>query len=158
MSAAEKKQQVVDEIHRTARRNFQRRRTIIKGLDESQQADLMELQKFSKENKGYRYILVVIDCFSKYTWTRPLKNKTGEEVSKAMASIFTDSKRVPANLHTDMGKEFFNSHFSSLMKTYGINHYSTYSTKKAAIAERVIRTLKSKLYKVFSLQLDWSHT
>ncbi|KAJ8950050.1 hypothetical protein NQ314_008056 [Rhamnusium bicolor] len=51
----------------------------------------------------------------------------------------------------DQGTEFYNVHFKNLMKKYKVNHYSTYSTKKAAIVERVIRTLKERLYKYFSL-------
>lgn len=145
------KLQVVKELHKQARKNFKRRRTIIKGFDDLWQTDLAEFGPYARENKGYKYILLVIDCFSKYLWTRPLKNKTGPEVTAAMTNIFKEG-RIPKNIQSDDGKEYYNQHFQKLMKKHGINHYSTYSTKKAAIVERVIRTLKSKLYKTFSLQ------
>lgn len=145
------KEQVVLELHKPARRNFKRRHTLIKGFDDLWQADLMELLPYAKINKGYKYVLVVIDCYSKFVWTRPLKSKTGPETSKAVEDIFKQG-RVPKNLQTDRGKEFYNVHWSKIMNAYRVNHYSTYSVKKAAIAERVIRTLKTLLYRAFSLR------
>lgn len=145
------KEQVVSELHKPARKNFKRRRIVIKGLDDLWQADLAEMQQHAKENNKFRYILVVIDCFSKFVWAKPLKDKTGLEVTETMDAIFTESKRSCRNLNTDQGTEFYNVSFKKLMKKYNINHYSTYTVKKAAIVERVIRTLKEKLYKYFSL-------
>lgn len=143
------KQQLVDELHRSARRNFPRRRTVIKGINETWQADLVEMIPYAKQNKNFKYILTVIDVFSKFAWAVPVKNKTGLVVTQAMEKIITPGS-APKNLHTDMGKEFFNSNFQKIMQLYKINHYSTYSTKKAAIAERFNRTLKNKMWKRFS--------
>lgn len=154
---SEEKKRIVHELHKPARKNFNRRHTIIKGFGDLFQVDLAEMQNYAKQNKGYRYILVVIDCYSKYVWTKPLKNKTGLEVSKAMKSVLTREGYSPRNLQSDHGTEMYNSHFKKLMREHSINHYSTYSTKKAAIVERVIRTLKSIIYKEFSLsgKHDW---
>lgn len=96
-------------------------------------------------------MLIVIDSYSKYLWIKPLKNKTAKIVASNFEDILTSSKRIPTNLQTDDGLEYKNSIFSALMKRYGINHYSTYSVKKAAMAERVIRTIKQKLFQQFSL-------
>lgn len=142
---------VVSELHKPARRNFQRRTTVIKGIDDLWQADLIDMQKYNTENKGMKYILVVIDTFSKFAWAVPVKTKSKEDIQKAMKTILLKSTRYPKNLQTDLGKEFYNTLFNNLMQKFGINHYSTFSTKKAAIVERLIRTLKSKLYKHFSL-------
>src|SRR5437588_10480437 len=68
-----------------------------------------------------------------------------------MSLIFKEG-RIPKNIHSDDGKEFFNQCFKKFMEKHKINHYSTYSTKKAAIAERVIRTIKAKLYQEFSFR------
>lgn len=144
------KQQVVDEIHKGARKNFNRRCVILKGIDDLWQGDLIDMQKHAKDNKGFKYILVVIDAFSKYAWCVPVKSKTKLEITHAFESILKRG-RIPSNLQTDFGKEFYNDLFQLLMKTYKINHYSTYSTKKASIVERLIRTIKNKLYKYFSL-------
>lgn len=144
------KQGVVNELHKPARKNFIRRSYVMKGKDDTFQADLVEMIPYATVNRNFRYILCVIDTFSKYAWTMPLKNKTGEEVTKAMREIFEKDKRIPKNLHTDQGKEFYNSKFQALMKTYRINHYSTFSKMKASIVERFNRTLLSNLWKMFS--------
>lgn len=148
------KRAIVDEIHRSARKNFPRRSVIIRGFDDLWQADLAEFIPYSKYNRGYKYILLVIDCYSKFLWTYPLKSKTGIEVSVAMSSILMN-KRKPKNLQTDEGKEFYNKHFTQVMKSNNINHYSTYSIKKASIVERVIRTFKNILYKEFSYRAKY---
>lgn len=141
---------VVEEIHQQARRNYSRRKVEVKGLGETYQADLVEMIPYADENKGYKYLLNVIDIFSKYAYSVPLKSKTGVEVSSAMESIL--KKKSPRNLHVDMGKEFYNKHFENLMKRYKINMYSTYTGLKASICERFNRTLKNFMWKKFSLQ------
>lgn len=145
------KQQIVNEIHKAARRNFPRRSVILKGIHDLWQADLMDMQNLKKYNKGYNFILVVIDCFSKFAWAEPLKSKNKFDVSRAFEHILFNSRNNPANLQTDMGTEFYNITFQTLIKKHKINHYSSFSTKKASIVERLIRTLKNKLYKYFSL-------
>lgn len=146
------KRDLINEIHAPVRRNFPRRKVIIKGLQDLFQADLVEMIPYSTENKGYKYILVVINTFSKFAWTKPLKTKTGSEVSEQMNKIFLEKKQnIPKNLQTDMGKEFYSAPFQSLMKRYGINHYSTYSNLKSSIVERLNRTLKERIWKEFSM-------
>lgn len=145
------KQQIVNELHKAARRNFVRRSVILKGIDDLWQADLIDMQNLKKFNKGYNYILVVIDCFSKYTWTEPIKSKSKLDVTRAFERILTTNNRKPDHLQTDSGTEFYNVTFQKLMKSYNINHYSSFSTKKASIVERVIKTIKNNMYKYFSL-------
>jgi len=147
----EEKIKIVEELHKPARRNFKRRPIIIRHYGEIWACDLLEMQSYASSNKNYRYILVVIDSYSKFLWTRPLKNKTALEVSKAMQSIISKANYSPKHINSDQGSEFYNKLFKKLMKKYDINHYSTYSTKKAAIAERVIRTLKNLIYKKISI-------
>lgn len=142
------KANVVDEICKNARINYPRRRVVIKDIDDLWQADLIDMQKISKCNNGYKYILTVIDCFTKFAWALGLKQKNKEHVCKAFKKIL-QSGRTPKNLQTDFGKEFYNNQFKNIVEKYNINHYSTYSTKKASIVERFIRTLKGKLYKQF---------
>lgn len=145
------KRDIILELHKPVRKTFPRRHVIVKGLDDLWQADLAEFTQYARHNRGHKYILVVIDCFSKYLWTKPLKTKTAIEVSGAMRAILQQQQRKPKNIQTDAGKEFYNRQFDDLMKSYGIHHYSTYSTMKAAIVERVIRTVKEKLYREFSM-------
>ncbi|CAK1580905.1 unnamed protein product [Parnassius mnemosyne] len=112
------------------------------------------MQSVSKENKNFRFILTVIDTFSKYAWAFPIKTKSKEDVCYNFMKLL--KTRKPKNLQTDNGTEFYNDKFKKNMNSYNINHYSTFSTKKASIVERFIRTLKSKLYKAFSLQGDYN--
>lgn len=144
------KRDLVNELHKQARKNFNRRRVVMKGIDDLWQADLVEMGNYSKSNKNYRYLLNIIDTFSKFAWAVALKNKTALEVAKAMDSILKLG-RVPKNLQTDDGKEFFNKYFENLMQKYSINHYSTCSRMKASIIERFNRTLKGMMWKEFSL-------
>lgn len=146
------KSQIVSELHRNARKNFPRRRVIMRGVNDLLQADLVEMIPYAKVNGGNKYLLTVIDTFSKYAWAIPLKSKKGIEVTKAFRVILRDLRTPPKNLQTDDGREFFNDVFKELMTKLKINHYSTYSKMKASIVERFNRTLKSKMWKQFSNQ------
>lgn len=146
------KRDVVDELHRPARKTFKRRRVVLKGIRDLFQADLVEMIPYAKVNKGYKYILIVINAFSKYVWAFAIKRKTGKDVTDAIGQIFVQRKNVPKHLQTDNGKEFYNKTFRELMQRYNINHYSTYSTLKSSIVERSNRTLKNKMWKEFSMQ------
>lgn len=146
------KLQVVNELHRDVRRHFERRKTQMRGIADTIQADLVEMIPHASQNRNMKYILTAIDIFSKMAYARPVKNKTGVEVAKALKSIFDEINRPIKNLHVDMGKEFYNETVTQLLNRYKINRYSTYSTKKAAIAERFNRTLKKMMWKRFSMQ------
>ena len=100
-------------------------------------------------NKGYRYLLTVVDVFSKYAWVRPLKDKTGGAVVKAFRSIF-DEGRKPLRLQTDDGKEFYNKVVQELLRKSNVHHFSTSGDAKASVVERFNRTLKSRMYRYFT--------
>jgi len=144
--------QIVSELHKPARKNFARRCVKIKGLDDLWQADLVEMIPYANENNGYKYLLTIIDTFSKFTWVEPLKKKESKIIVDAFKKVFSQNKRMPKNLQTDMGTEFFNKDFNKLMKQKNINHYSSFSPLKASIIERFNRTLKEHMWKMFSLQ------
>lgn len=147
------KQILVDELHRQARKTFQRRRYIQKGILDTWQIDLVEMIPYAKYNRGYKYMLTVIDIFSKYAYALPIKSKTGIEISKALKDVIKLNKnKSPKNIHSDQGKEFCNVHFKKLMKEFNINHYYTFSNMKASIVERFNRNLKNKMWKQFSMQ------
>lgn len=146
-----KKVTIAEELHRPARRNFTRRHVDIRGLDETWQADLVDMTKYAHVNKGFKYLLTVIDIFSKYAWAIPTKSKSGPDVTSAMKLVLKEG-RTPKKLHVDQGKEFYNKDFEALMKQYGIKMYSTFSNVKASICERFNRTLKTKMWKMFSVQ------
>ena len=145
---------IANELHRPARKIFPRRSVITRFIDDLWQADLMDMQSHSKKNYGFKYILVVIDTYSKYVWVESLKNKTGKECTRGMFNIL--KKANPKLLQTDNGTEFYNIQFQDLMKKYKIRHYSSYSVIKCSIGERVIQTLKNKIYKHFTATGAWT--
>lgn len=137
---------VAQELHAPARRRYPRRRVVIKGFNDLFQADLVDMNNYP--DKGFKYILTVIDCYSKYLWAVPVKTKNGSDVTAAMTGVLRE--RAPKNLQTDRGTEFYNSQFKALMRRHNINHYSTYSNLKASIVERVNRTLKEIMWRDFT--------
>lgn len=136
-------------LHKPVRRKFNRRRTIVSGLNDQFQADLVEMQDFKKENKQFAYILTVIDVFSKFAWAIPLKTKKGKDVAMALSQVLEESSCRA--LQTDKGKEFYNSEVQTLLKKHSVHHFSTNNEDiKASIIERWNRTLKTKLYRWFT--------
>ena len=133
------------------KRKFTRRRVIVNHIDEIWAADLVEMQQFSRWNKGYKYLLMVIDVFSKYGWIIPLKDKKGESVTIAFKSIFKEGRR-PQYLWVDKGKEFYNKHLKDLLEKNRILLYSTENEEKSSVVERWNRTIKSKMWKQFTVQ------
>ena len=83
-----------EELHKSKPKSFSRRKIIINYINEIFAADLVEMQKFAKMNKGYRYLLTCIDIFSKYSWVIPLKDKKGINVKNALQKIFKERKRI----------------------------------------------------------------
>ena len=88
-----------------------RRKVITKGIDDVWSCDLMEMQEWSRDNKGFRYMLNVINVLSKYAWSVPLKDKSGKTVLDAFKKIIIKSGRICKHMWVDQGKEFYNKHF-----------------------------------------------
>ena len=136
-------------LHKPARRRFPRNKVIAEFPNEQFQADLVDMQEFSRNNNGNKYILTVIDVFSKYAWAIPLKDKTGREVKKALEKIFNE--RQPLKLQTDRGLEFENQHVKNMLKIRKIHYFTSQNSDiKCAVVERFNRTLKGKMFKYFS--------
>ena len=110
-------------------------------------ADLADMQLISKFNKEFRFLLYVIDIFSKYAWVVPLKDKKGVSIVNAFQKILDDSNRKPNKIWVDKGSEFYNNSFKKWLKDSDIEMYSIHNEGKPVVAERFIRTLKTKIYK-----------
>ena len=145
-------QQLADELHKPIRRNFKKRRVIVNHIDDIWCSDLVEMQQFSRWNKGYRYLLMVLDVFSKYGWILPLKDKKGETVMNAFKTIFKKSGRIPKYLWVDNGKEYYNQHVKALLEKHNIKMYSTENEEKSSVCERWNRTIKTRMWKQFTVQ------
>ena len=110
-------------------------------------ADLADMQLISKFNKGFRFLLCVIDIFSKYAWVVTLKDKKGVSIVNAFQSILDDSKRKPNKIWVDKESEFYNRSMKSWLQDNDIVLYSTHIEGKSVVVERFIKTLKNKSYK-----------
>lgn len=126
------KEDIVDELHKNARVHYRRRHVLMLDIDNHWQADLADVSSIARYNRKHNFILTVIDTFSKFAFARKLKTKHGDEVTRAMQSIFDESNRVCEILESDRGKEFYNKHFQKLLREKNIRHYSTYSDMKAS--------------------------
>ena len=104
------------------------------------------MQEWKNVNEGYRYNLNVINCFSKYAWSEPLKNKKGETVSDAFKYIVKISDRKPAYIWVGEGKEFYKKDMTAWLKAEKMTRYSTHGEHKSAIAVRFNRTLKEMMW------------
>jgi transposase InsO family protein len=144
-----KKLLLAKELHKPVRKRFEKRSIITKVIDDLWAADLIDMKKFSKENRGYMYILNVIDTFSKFAWVISIKSKDGVTVSKTFEKIIKSAKsqhhKPPNLLHTDKGTEFENRHFKNHFDTFKIRMYHTQNLEKSSIVERLNRTLNNKL-------------
>ena len=127
----------IDEIYtKPPRKNYETNKFVYKGIDDTWSSDLVVMTNHNVENnKGYKYILVTIDNFSKFLWTIPLKTKIAQNITNEFQNMIKTSKRTPKNLHTDRGTEYYNKNFNTLLKLNNINHYSTYDEKGSAISE-----------------------
>ena len=138
-------------LHRPVKRKFRRRRVYAKHVNDVIQADLLDLQSLAKFNDGYRFVLVVIDVFGKKGYGQPIRSKSAKHVTPSLESILDRLFPAPNFCQTDRGVEFLNHDVQTLFRERNIKHYWTMNDEiKAAVVERWIRTLKSKMYKYFT--------
>jgi len=140
--------QEAKELHKPIIRKFKRRKVIVHKIDEIWSADLVDMQQFSRQNQGFKYLLTVIDIYSKFAWTVPLKTKTGKEMIESFSKLI--KHRKPNKLWTDAGKEFVNKEFKKFLTDNEIELYQTYNEGKAVVIERFNRTLKEKMWRYFT--------
>ena len=133
-------------LNKGVKQTFQRGRVIVGGIDDQFDADLASFMSYADENDGYRYLLVVIDVFSRYAWVEPIKDKTSAEMIRGFEKILSEG-RIPKRLRTDAGSEFTSKTFKDYLRDKEIIHFTTHSEKQANYVERFIKTLKSKLYR-----------
>ena len=149
----------IDEIYSKAPlRNYPTNKIIYNHIDEIWSIDLAAFLDYkTSNNKGFRYIFIIIDNLSKYLWAIPLKNKYSQTITNEFSNILTTSKRKPIKLESDRGAEFYNYIFQNFLKSKNIQHYSRFADKGPSIAERVIRTVRNLLKKpVFERgKADW---
>ena len=127
--------QLTNELHKPIIKTFNKRKVYSSFKDNIWGVDLANMQLLSKFNKGFRFLLCVIDIFSKYAWVVPLKNKKGISIVNAFQIILKESNCKPNKIWVDKGSEFYNISFKKWLKDNDIEMYSTNNEGKSVIAE-----------------------
>ena len=146
----------INEIYsKPPKRNYATNKTVVYHIDDIWSLDILDLKDYGPgNNRGYRYVLVVIDNFSKFGWTSPLKNKNGHTIKDSFENILISSKRKPNLIETDRGKEFYNNIFQDFLNKNDIKLYSRNTSVGAVFAERFNRTIRDLLKKIVFEQGD----
>ena len=140
-------EQLAKELHKPIIKKFRKRKVYSGFKDNIWGADLADMQLISKLNKRFRFLLCVIDIFSKCAWVAPLKDKKGASIVNAFQKILKKYDRKPNKIWVDKGSEFYNNSFKKWLKDDNIEIYSIHNEGKSVVAERFIRTLKNNIYK-----------
>ena len=140
----------INEIYsKPPKRNYATNKTDVYFIDDIWSLDILDLKDYGPENnRGYRYVLVIIDNFSKFGWTIPLKNKNAHTIKDSFENILINSKRKANLIETDRGKEFYNNIFQDFLNKNNIKLYSRNSSYGAVFAERFNRTIRDLLKKI----------
>jgi len=140
-------------VHKKRIKNFNRRKIIVPGPYHSIAADLIDYSMYATKNSNYKYILCVVDMFSRLAFAEPLKNKTAEIVSDRLDNIIGRMQFVPKIFTSDKGGEFDlrNKYIHNiLVEKYHMIVYYTTGSKKNSMVERYNRTLKERLERFFT--------
>ena len=142
----------INEIYsKPPRKNYATNKTDVYHIDDTWSLDILDLKDYGPENnRGYRYVLVTIDNFSKFGWTIPLKNKNAQTIKDSFENILINSKRKPNLIESDRGKKFYNNIFQGFLNKNNIKLYSRNSSYGAVFAERFNRTIRDLHKKIFS--------
>ena len=137
----------INEIYsKPPRKNYITKKTDVYHIDDKWSLDILDLKDYGSENnRGYRYVLVTIDNFSKYGWTVRLKNKNAQTIKDSFENLLLSSKRKPNLIEKDRGKEFYNNIFQDFLNKNDIKLYSTNTSLGAVFAERFNRTIRDLL-------------
>ena len=160
MEKQQQQQLLAKEVFRPQITKFRRERIITLYKDETWSADLIDKSSLTKYNNIYKFIITVIDIFTKYAWAIPLLNKSGLSITNGFKTILSEGpqgsseSRKPEKLWVDRGSELYNKTFKSLLKEYETKLCSTYSDLKAVLIKRFNRTLLNIINKSMFINSD----
>jgi len=138
------------ELHKPQRHKYPTRKVFAPSKDNTWGIDLADMSTWKAENDGYTFIVLAIDVYTRWAAARALKTKTGAEVLAAIKDICKESKRMPRFLWVDEGTEFKNREVSAWRKANNIGMYHTYGRGKSVIVERLVRTMKTNMWKILT--------
>ena len=136
-----------NELNKPVINKFERKKIVINHIDEIHSCDLVDMIKYSKVNRGYKYIFTNIDIFSKYAWAFPIKSKTIKDIKPCFEKIFKERK--PKYIWSDQESSFFSKEMLNFFEDNNVKIYHTYSNLKAVVIERFNRSLRELMMKAF---------
>ena len=136
-----------EELNKPVINKFPRKKIIVNHIDEIHSCDLVDMQKYSRINKGYKYIFTNIDIFSKYSWAFPLKSKKISDIKQCFQKIFKERK--PIYIWSDQESAFFSKEMLKFFEDNNVKIYYTNSNLKAVVVERFNRSLRELMMKEF---------
>jgi hypothetical protein len=142
--------QLTKELHYPAKKKFAKLKVRVPHKDHTWSMDLVDMTPWADHNDGYRFILNIIDIWTRYAWSVPLKKKTAKDVLEAFKQVITESGRKPEKIWVDQGTEFYTQQMTRYLAANNIVRYSTFGQHKACMVERLNRTLKTKMWREFT--------
>ena len=136
-----------EELNKGVINKFERKKIIVNYIDEIHSCDLVDMTKYSRMNKGYKYIFTNIDIFSKYAWSFSIKSKTIKDIKPCFEKIFKERK--PKYIWSDQESAFFSKEMLKFFEDNNVKIYHTYSNLKSVIIERFNRSLRELMMKEF---------
>ena len=136
-----------EELNKPVSNKFERKKAIVNHIDEIHSCDLVDMGKYSRMNKGYKYIFTNICIFSKYAWAFPIKSKTIKEIKRCFQKIFKNRK--PSYIWSDQESSFFSKEMLKFFEDHNVKIYHTFSNLKAVFIERFNRSLRELMMKLF---------
>ena len=136
-----------NELNKPVINKFERKKVIVNYIDEIHSCDFVDVSKYSKMNKNYKYIFTNTDIFSKYSWSFPLKTKTVKEIKSCFQKIFKERK--PSYIWSDQESAFFSKEMQTFFEDHNVKIYYTHSNLKAVVIERFNRSLRELMMKCF---------
>ena len=136
-----------EELHKSISREFKKIKVSLRFKENIWGVDLADIKLISKFNEGFRFLLRAIDIFSKYACFVSLKEKKGVTITNDFQKVLDKSGHKPNKIWVDKRSKFYNSCFKKWLKDNNIEMYSIHNEEKFVVAERFIRTLKTKIYK-----------
>ncbi len=137
------------ELHAPVVSRYPMRKIYVDGLDNTWAIDLVDMSEWAASNSGFKWMLNIVDVFSRYAWSVPMQNKTAPIVLEALKSV-VKSGRKPKKIWWDQGGEFVNVKMNAYLKKEDIVGYHTYGTYGSVMVERFNRTLKGRMWRRFT--------
>ena len=136
-----------NELNKPVINKFERKKVIINHIDAIHSCDLLDMVKYSRVNRGYKYIFTNIDIFSKYAWAFPIKSKKIVDIKPCFQKIFKERKAK--YIWSDQESTFFSKEMLKFFEDNNVKIYYTYSNLKVVFVERFNRSLRELMMKSF---------